>query len=185
MIYNNELSVISETQLKELYFKTMGSTLLTDLLHTLLITLLAFTGFILNYISFETFRKIKFQNPVLKKYLQVYALASFIQCVLLMLTFLPMAPRITNISLTYLGSLIRCKILPWTLTNNFFLNTLDCIILLERITYFKNKLKKFSNINPYLLSSLLFITVNIINATNFLVESPRTDEEYVQILSIF
>ena len=168
-------------KMNETFLLNMGSTKTLDYLNLILGTNLHLIGFIFNLISFQAFRKIKFSNNILKCYLKIYTFSSMVSCFFFTFSFISKTPRIIpNLSLTYWASFYRCKILPWNLTLYFFINTLDCLILFERISFFKSKLKKYVLKNPYIVCLVMFIFCNIFNFTNVLVEEPRSQLEYMK-----
>ena len=67
----------SFSEIKEIFYLKIGSTWILDSLYVYLNTTMALVAFILNLISFLTFRKIDFKNKNLKRYFTYIVIAKF------------------------------------------------------------------------------------------------------------
>jgi hypothetical protein len=65
------------------------------------------------------------------------------------------------------------------ITLNFYANSLDCLILFERNACFLDKLKRFTKLNPYFLSFIVFFVCNIINSPYLFYSFTREESEYI------
>jgi hypothetical protein len=164
----------------ELYYLKLGSTPLFDSLFTYFNGSIAVLATMLNLASFIVFKKIKLYKKAFHQYLKCYTLFCTLICLIAIFNNIFTAPRFINLK-TSLFSFYKCKITYWfTATINFYLNSLDCILLFERISCLTNKrmIKKFFEINSYLICLILFIVCNLINLTSYFFFSSRNESEY-------
>ncbi len=77
----------------------------------------------------------------------------------------------------------RCKIQTNFLATLFFyLNTIECVLLLDRIASVCQipRLKSLLKINPWCISLVLFAFCNLVQAPSYFYFSARTSQEYAQ-----
>jgi hypothetical protein len=192
----------------EFFFVQIGSTVLLDNLYLGLIVPLAIISFILNSVSYLVFsvpnQSLMRGKKELKFYLKIYCLFSIFMSLLALLNALISAPRYLSFSLTYwisfykfefsffqiLFSMLnkifekfRCKIQPGLLSAFFlFLNTIDCVLLLDRITSVSQMptLRSVLKLNPFGLSLFIFLVSCLLQVPFYFFVSGRTSEEYAQ-----
>jgi hypothetical protein len=143
-------------------------------------------GFVLNCLSYFILSKIKRKTKkILYSYLTIYTLFSMSICILNTLLAILSSPRYFDFIFTEPASIVKCNLLSWTNSSNyFFLNILDCILLLERLTAItKNAtIKSFFNYNPNLICFFVFLASNLLNITSFFITNGRSDMEYNQVV---
>ena len=170
----------SDPSIKELFFIKIGSTFIIDSLHLFLILPLGIVCFCLNFLGFLAFLKINFRKGILKHYFIVYTFCGWVISIFSIFNALSRIPRYsTTISFYVLFNLYRCKLS--TIGTNLYLLMiiLDCILLLERISNFHEKLEKFfKQNNPYLICLVAFIVVNILNMAQFFTFNPRNESDF-------
>ena len=171
------------TELLEIYYIKIGSTWYTDNIATFLITPIGFIAMCLNFISLIVFQRINNQTNLIK-YFRVYTFLSFIACLIGMFYFIT-SVRYFNFVNTYWISFYTCIVCQYLITIDFYANILNCLILLERISHFKEKLKKFSDYNPYIICLIAFLICNLINLPYIFYYPPREDKEYEDAMSDF
>ena len=172
--------------MKDLLYTRLGSTWLLDSLHFFLIGPLGFVGFILNYISFAAFSEIKYKSNSFKKYLRVYSLSCSLVCFILMFCFVLRAPRFLDLIQNFFASIYNCKIVTYLGTSIFFfINILDCIFLLERVSNFKTKsrLLFFFKLEAYTVSFGLLLIVLVINIYNLFLYELKSKDDFEKIKS--
>lgn len=170
--------------IREIFYLKLGSTWLLDTIYLYIIGPLAFVGFVLNYFSYSAFHKIRFRNVALKKYLEVYTISCFILCFILMFCVLFRTPRYFNLQQNYFASIYNCKVIVCVAITIFlFINILDSILLLERLSNFdfNSKLRRFFKFNPYKVCFLLYILSNLINISGFFVYEIKSNEDFESI----
>jgi hypothetical protein len=149
----------------ELFYIKLGSTPLIDSLFIYLNTNLAILSTLLNLCSFLVFRHIRLNKKEFHQYLKCYTLVCAFICFISIFNNIFTAPRFINLN-TILISFYKCKISLWfTTTIHYYLNMLDCVLLLERISCFTTLtfIKRFFKIKPYFVCFILFIFCNLIN----------------------
>ena len=171
--------------LKDIYLIKIGSTWLTDGLFLFLLTPLAFVSTCLNLISFIVFTKIETSKTNLTKYLRYYTFISFVGCFIGSFSGLTSARYFEFVS-TFWISLYQCNFITYMTTIEFYVNVLDCFILLERISYFNETIKlKLSKFKARKLSVIAFLVCNLINLPYIVQFLPRLDYEYQEAMSNF
>jgi hypothetical protein len=177
---------VFRTSLKEQFYLKIGSTWTLDSLYVYLHLPLAMLGFVLNLISFRTFSNMKLrQKRSYYSYLKVYTFNSCLVCFLSIFTFLFAAPRYFSFALTSLASFYKCVISVWLSTLvYFFLNVLDCLLLLERISNLTNsrRIKSFFKYDPWLICFCIFLICNLINLPSFFIARSRNDDYYAEVM---
>jgi hypothetical protein len=170
--------------IQELFYIQMKSTWTSDNINLFLIGPLGILGFILNIISFRTFNKIKFKKKTLKNYLEVYTLFCSIMCFILMFIMIFRTPRYFNLEQNLVANIYNCKIVYYMLiTIIMFINIIDCIILFERLSNFRNKgkLNSFFDYNAYKVCSLLFGFTALLNSPNIFFFDIKFDSDFEAI----
>ena len=170
-------------ELLEIYYIKIGSTWYTDNIATFLITPIGFIAMCLNFISLIVFQRINNQTNLIK-YFRVYTFLSFVACLIGMFYFIT-SVRYFNFVNTYWISFYTCIVCQYLITIDFYANILNCLILLERISHFKEKLKKFSDYNPYIICLIAFLICNLINLPYIFYYPPREDKEYQDAMADF
>ena len=175
------------TDLTELFYQQVGSSWILDALFLFLNTPLGLIGFVLNCLSFYILFKIKQKTKkILYSYLTMYSLFSMSLCILNTLLSILSSPRYFDFIFTEPGSFIKCNLLTWANTSNYFiLNIIDCILLLERLTTITNYnfIKSFFNYNPNFVCILIIILANLINLSSFFILSSRSNLEYKEAMN--
>jgi hypothetical protein len=162
----------------ELFYLKIGSTVVLDLLYFLVISPLGFFGFFLNLLSFIIISKIQIKKIQLKIYFQAYTIACSLTCLLPAFLFLTRSPRYVQTYKSYYIGIYRCKIMPFNLTTFFFINLLDCFILLERSSHFRTFLKKIAKINPHLVVFTFTCICISLDFPNYITNDQRFDYEF-------
>jgi hypothetical protein len=143
-ISNFESKIFDINVRKEYLLLQIGSTWLLDGLHIYLVTLLGTIGFFLNIISYWAFCNIRFHKRILKSFMKVYTLNASVCCLFAIFNFTARSPRyVETISFSNIGGFFRCKSTQIVVALYFFGSVLDCLILLERLSNF---VQKISNI---------------------------------------
>jgi hypothetical protein len=163
----------------ELFYLSIGSTLTLDGLHLYVILPLGLLCFGLNFLSFLAYLKINFRKIMLKHYFIVYSFCGSIISILTIICVFSRIPRYSNISFYFIFNIYRCKLFSFT-TNIYLLTIiLDCILLLERISYFNEKYLNYINkTNPYLISFILLIVSTLFNTTSLVVYELRNESDF-------
>jgi hypothetical protein len=153
-VINNESELILSSTSKnsheilEMFYISIGSTSTIDSLYMYLVLSLGSICFGLNFLSFLAFLKINFRKRSLKHFLIIYTLSGWIIAILSIVSALSRIPRYSNIAFYFISNLYRCKFNTFGTNLYLFMIILDCILLLERISNFQEKLKiVFKKIN--------------------------------------
>ena len=181
----NELDSLNA--LKENYLIKIGSTWLSDDIALYLLTPIGTTSVLLNFLCLLAFLKTN-NHSNLTEYFRFYTLTSFIGCLLALLYFTTAARYFDydNSSWSYWISLYRCILSQYIVTIHFYVNSLSCLILFERLSYFKQKLKAIlSKIRPCKLCLISFFVCNLINLPSLFFFSMRTNEELKEAMNDF
>ena len=167
--------------IQELFYIQMKSTWVSDNINLYVVGPLGIFGFILNMISYRTFRRIKFKKKTLKNYLEIYTLSCSIMCFILAFVMVFRTPRYFNLEQNFVANIYNCKIVYYMLiTIIMFINILDCVILLERLSNFgsKRKLNRFFNYNAYRVCLLLFGLTALLNSPNIFFFDTKFDSDF-------
>ena len=172
---------------KEYFYQQLGSSWTLDGLFLFLNTPLGLIGFILNFLSYIIFEKIKSKTKkILYNYLTMYSFFSMTICLQNCLVSILSTPRYFDFIFTKSASITKCNILSWTISSNYLiLNVLDCILLLERLTKITNYnfIRKLFNINSYLICFFLILVGNLINLSSFYITTSRSELEYKEAMN--
>jgi hypothetical protein len=178
------LTELSEMEKKEIFLIRLGSTWTLDSLYVYMNTPFGFLAFILNVLSFITLRKINFKSKNLKIYLLAYSICLLTPSFFTMFSLFSHAPRYINFSFNYFIGIYRCKLIYWISPSfYFFIRNIDCLILLERISYFVPKLKQISSHNAYNVCFVIFFLSFIINLPYYFYLNIRNESEFYQVLN--
>ena len=168
----------------ENFYHQIGSSWTLDGLFLYLNTPLSMIGFILNFLSYFIIYRIKQKTrKILYSYLTNYTLFSMTICLLNALLSVLSSPRYFDFIFTYSASFIKCNILLWANTSNYFiLNVMDCILQLERLTITTNYnfVKKFFKLNHNFVCFCVILACCLINLSSYFVLSSRSDSEYIE-----
>ena len=127
-----------------------------DTIYIAIIAPLEFIGFLLNLVCFWTFHNIKIRQKGIKfyKYMKIYSLAAAVVTSLILgFAFMSFSPRYFIDFIHPIVKFFRCRIIAYPMiTLFFFLNLLDILISIDRMSIFTAKLKRFESINPFNLS---------------------------------
>ena len=87
-----------------------------------------------------------------------------VPCLFLTFNLLSRAPRYFNFSFNYLIIISRCKFLYWIGPNfSYMVRLMDCLILLERISYFAPNLKIIFSKNAYAVCFFTYLFAFLMN----------------------
>ena len=150
---------------KEKWLNFFGATFLKDSLKVYLFTPFAFSGFLLNLVSFIVFNLKGFRNQPLYIYLKAFILNSMLIEALQATVFLVSSYKFFDFSNTHPALFYYSYLYKPILSTGYFFGTaLDILIILERISQLNKKFKIFKKASPLLacLVSLMFcLAINI------------------------
>ena len=162
MNFSNQTGYIIDEKL----YKRIGSTWVIDGFYLAVISPIGLIGFILNLVSFGVLCKVKIKETKLYQYLKIYSLNSSLICLICGLLFTTYSPRYFPDFTNYLVKIFRCRVYGYGMLSLFFFNNLiDILIIIDRISIFINRLKKFRSIKIYIFLPILFILCFFINSS--------------------
>jgi hypothetical protein len=166
-------------------FNPQNQSLILDYFYFYLSSPLSIIGSILNLINFIALHRwIKFQKTpitIFHQYLKIYSMFSLLICLIILFNSMSLISTFLCIKNYYWLRFYRCKMLTWfTAMLIQFLNLLDCILLVERLSKIDQSskiIKYLLKFNSYLLSFILFLICNLINLPSYFLLLPRNQEE--------
>ena len=155
------------------WLKQFGSFWELDSVYLLLLGPLAFTGSILNFISFLALSQKNLDKSNFFNYFKYISLNAFLINLFEAFLFIGCSHRYVPISNTY-GAMFYGNYfyLPITSTLNFYGSILDILINLERLSCFKTWIKSFFRYPARYVCMVAFISCLIINSPYFLINEP-------------
>jgi hypothetical protein len=188
MSYEKINSNLSNAEIFENFLILTGSTWISETIYLYTVTPLSIVGIILNTLNLIIFFKMVNNNSSssLIGYMKVYSLNSIILSIMIFLFIFTHLPRYFQFSISYLARLYRCLIII-NVSNmlNFYESLLYILIMMERISGFVLKYKKYTNIPCYKTSFFcLFICILICLPTYFMFNIKSESEFYNDIIQI-
>jgi len=123
---------------------------------------------------------------VIFKYFKVYTINGLLLCFILEFCFYPRAIRYFGFSsFSLLSGIYRCKIMQFCYSFATFSTCIDICILLERISLFNKKYRKYLRIfseKPYLILLVCSIFSVIINIPIILTSDIRSESEFKEAI---
>ena len=168
---NNE--TLYEYKDVDYWLKQFGSFWELDSVYLLLLSPLAFTGSILNFISFFALNQKDQEKSNFFNYFKYISLNAFLINLFETFLFIGCSHRYVSISNTY-GALFYGNYfyLPITSTLNFYGSILDILINLERLSCFKTRIKSFFRYPARYVCLIAFISCLLVNSPYFLINEP-------------
>jgi hypothetical protein len=163
------------------YFLTQtGSTWLSESIFFYLVTPFGIFGILLNILSLIILFKLQEGSFSIFKYMRVFTINSVLLSLMIFLFIFTHLPRHFQFSITYLARLYRCVIMI-NVANmlNFYESILNILIMLERISSFVLKFKKYTNIPPYRTSLLCLIGCIFICIPTYFLSYVKTQDEFI------
>ena len=184
---NNNLSQID---LIDNYYNKIGSTWLSDSFALFLLTPVGALSILLNLLNFIAFMKMNHNNnnnhqqSNLNRYFRVYTFICLLGCFIAMF-YLSTSAHYLKYRYSYFVSLYRCVISQYLTTIIFYAHVLECIIMVERLSFFKQTFKVFAKIDPYKLCLIAFIICNLINLPYMFYYTIRSEQEHIEAINDF
>ena len=178
---------VSTNDLNELFLRKMASPEpIIENIYIFMIIPLSFICILLDMFTLILLQSQIVQNTTLKKYYNVYTLSSLFICVLLFFRSLIALPRYTQFSYSYTARIFQCHIFPYShIVLIFFSNLVNIAILIERLSMFVIKYKRFHIENPYDMAKFFLLLSLIINLVVYFQAKTKNEEEFVIYKSHF
>ena len=142
---------------------TYGSTWILDNLNLYLFTIVSIFGLFVSILSLLVFQDKEFNIP-LYAYLRVHSINNTILSLISIFNFIYSSYRILSWSNAYWTQVYYNYIyIPLSVLSYFYSSALSVIILLDRISYFVNRVKIIFLFSPYRMSLVIFLICFIIN----------------------
>jgi hypothetical protein len=176
--FNNTTDILG---MNEIFFKRIGSpSLITDGLYLYFILPLSISFIFLNFITLILLQSKKVQNTSLNKLIKIYIFTSLVICLMIFMKSLSSIPRYTSFSYSYSARIFRCQISIFGFNFlAFFSNMLSIVILLERLSMFVIRFKKFHTKHPYEYSRLMFVISFLVNLIFYFKTQTKSEEIFM------
>ena len=163
----------------EIFFEQTGSTWILERIYLYSVTPFGFLAVILNLVNLLTFLKFKIEPTSLIRYMKIFTLNSIMLSLMIFLFIFTHLPRHFSFSLSYPARLYRCVIMI-NVANmlNFYETILNILIMIERISSFVLKFKKYTNIPPYRTSFLCLILCIIICLPTYFMSYVKSQTDF-------
>ncbi len=168
--------------MNELFLVRMGSIgSLKDILYLYLIMPASIICVLLNILTLIFFQSKIVQKTALNTLIKIYVLTSLIICLLVFLRGFGNIPRYAAFSYSYTGRIFSCNVSPYlTCLFVLFSNSLNIVVLIERLSMFVIKFRQYHFENPHECSRLLFIMAGLVNLLVFFQTKVKQEEEFIQ-----
>ena len=177
---NNTTATIID--LNELFLIRMGSfDLIKDQIYLFFILPLAFICVLLNCLTFAFLQLKIVEKTSLNTLIRIYTFASLIMCIIVMMRGFGNIPRYTSLSYSYSARVISCQVTPYVgFVFSLFTNLLNILIILERLSKFVIKYRRFNCTNPYECSRYLIVISCLINLLVFFQNDTKNEIDFVR-----
>ena len=162
------------------FLKQTGSTWFSESIYFYSVAPLGIFGILLNTLSFIILLKLQEGSFSIFKYMRVFTLNSIFLSSMIFLFIFTHLPRHFRFSITYFARFYRCVIMI-NVANmlNFYESILNVLIMLERISSFVLKFKKYTNIPPYRTSLFCFIVCVLICMPTYFVSEVKDQDKFI------
>ena len=164
----------------EIFLIKTGSTWLLESIYLCSVLPFGFSAVILNIISLITFYRYKIEINPLIKYMKMFTLNSIFLSLMIFLFIFTHLPRYFTFSISYFARFYRCVIMI-NVANmlNFYETVLNILIMIERVSTFALKFRKYTKIPAYRTSIALFLLCNLICLPTYFLSSVKSDSSFV------
>jgi hypothetical protein len=169
------------------YFLTQtGSTWFSESIYFYTVAPFGIFGILLNILSIIILVKLQDGSFSIFKYMRVFTINSLVLSLMIFLFIFTHLPRHFQFSITYLARFYRCVIMI-NLANmlNFYESVLNILIMLERISSFVLKYKKYTNIPPYKTSLLCLIGCILVCIPTYFLSKVQTQVDFIYHIEHF
>ena len=166
----------------EKFLNLTGSTWLSETIYLYTVAPFGLTGIILNALNLVVLIKMpnaKHISIPLLNYMKVYSINSILLSIMIFLFIFTHLPRYFQYSISYVARFYRCIIMI-NVANmlNFYESALYILIMLERISSFVLKFRKYTNIPCYKTSFLCLAFCCLICLPTYFMSYVKNDYEF-------
>ena len=150
--------------MNEIFYIQMGSSSwLQDFLYLCVYIPYEIVCVILNLLTFLMLQSEKTRKTTLNEYIKIHAFISNLVCMMLLLKGIVTMPRYFSFSYSHLARIYLCHFYVFaTCTLIFVANALNVIIIIERLSMFVVKFKKFHSERPYRNTMILLFVLSVL-----------------------
>ena len=172
----------SINNMKELFLTRMGSfDLIKDQIYLFFILPLAVICVLLNSLTLILLQSKLVQKTSLNTLIKMYTFTSLMMCIVIFMRGFGNIPRYTSLSYSYPARVITCQVTPYVgFVFISYSNTLNIAILIERVSMFVIKYRRFHIKKPYECSKYLIIVCSLINLLVFFQTETKDESEFVR-----
>ena len=179
---NNGNITETATELNELFLTRMGSfDLIKDQFYLFFILTLAVICVILNCLTFFILQSKIVQKTSLNTLIKIFTFTSLMMCIVIFMRGFGNIPRYTSLSYSHPARVITCQVTPYVAYVFIsFSNSLNIAILIERLSMFVIKYRRYHLKNPHEFSRYLIILSALINLFVFFQTETKDEDEFIR-----
>ena len=162
------------------YIKIGSSGQLQDSLYLYLYIPFGIGCVLLDLLTLLMLQSKKIQKNTLNSYIKIHAFICMLVCVMLLFKGLVSVPRYFSFSYSLPSRIFSCKIYVFAISTLIFMaNSLNVIIIIERLSMFVIKYKRFHSKHPYRHTLILLVIISLlINLVLYFQQETKSDKDF-------
>lgn len=177
----NKTSSNNFFDMNELFMERIGSpSLVIDGLYLFFILPLSAGCILFNFITFLLLQSKKVQKTSLNILIKIYTFTSLSICTMIFMKALTSIPRYTSFSYTHSARIFTCYVNTFGMNLLiFFANLLNIVVLVERLSMFVIRFRKFHTKHPYEYTRLIFVISVLVNLIFYFQTETKSDNQFM------